>query len=251
MAADLTASAGLTVEHVATGYGDIRVVTDVSLQVTPGRITALLGRNGAGKSTTLRAISGLNKATAGIIRLDGRDITTMPAHKRVGAGVAYVQEGKKVFREQTVDQNLILGGFSQRLSRRKQAAALDEVYEMFPMLAERKSLLAGAMSGGQQQMLAIGQALMAKPRVLLLDEPSGGLAPVIVKDVMRQVELLKARGLAVLLVEQEVDTALSVADHITVIDMGKVVMDKPVSEITDRVSLREAYLGRADMASVK
>ncbi|WP_038171253.1 ABC transporter ATP-binding protein [Tomitella biformata] len=242
---------GLTVEHVAAGYGDIRVVTDVSVQVWPGKITALLGRNGAGKSTTLRAISGLNKATAGKIILEGSDITSMPAHKRVGAGLAYVQEGKKVFREQTVDQNLILGGFSQRFSKKRQAAALHEVYDMFPMLAERKTLLAGAMSGGQQQMLAIGQALMSKPRVLLLDEPSGGLAPVIVKDVMRQVELLKQSGLAVLLVEQEVDTALSVADHMTVIDMGRVVMDKPVAEITDRVGLREAYLGRADMATVK
>ncbi|MFC4603604.1 ABC transporter ATP-binding protein [Rhodococcus kronopolitis] len=241
---------GLTVERLATGYGDIRVVTDVSLRVVPGQITALLGRNGAGKSTTLRAITGLNKANAGTVRLEGKDITSMPAHKRVGAGLAYVQEGKKVFREQTVDQNLVLGGFSRGLGRRKLADSLDDVYDMFPMLAERKNLLAGAMSGGQQQMLAIGQALMSQPKVLLLDEPSGGLAPVIVKDVLRQVEALKARGLAVLLVEQEVDTALSVADHVTVIDMGKVVMDKPVAAITNRDSLREAYLGRADMSTV-
>ncbi|SDC71073.1 ABC transporter ATP-binding protein [Rhodococcus tukisamuensis] len=241
---------GLTVERLATGYGDIRVVTDVSLTVLPGKITALLGRNGAGKTTTLRAITGLNKASAGTVRLEGKDITSMPAHKRVGAGLAYVQEGKKVFREQTVDQNLVLGGFSRGLGRRKLANSLDDVYDMFPMLAERKNLLAGAMSGGQQQMLAIGQALMSQPKVLLLDEPSGGLAPVIVKDVLRQVEALKARGLAVLLVEQEVDTALSVADHVTVIDMGKVVMDKPVAAITNRDSLREAYLGRADMSSV-
>lgn len=241
---------GLTVERLATGYGDIRVVTDVSLTVLPGKITALLGRNGAGKTTTLRAITGLNKASAGTVRLEGKDITSMPAHKRVGAGLAYVQEGKKVFREQTVDQNLVLGGFSRGLGRRKLADSLDDVYDMFPMLAERKNLLAGAMSGGQQQMLAIGQALMSQPKVLLLDEPSGGLAPVIVKDVLRQVEALKARGLAVLLVEQEVDTALSVADHVTVIDMGKVVMDKPVAAITNRDSLREAYLGRADMSSV-
>lgn len=241
---------GLTVERLATGYGDIRVVTDVSLTVVPGQITALLGRNGAGKTTTLRAITGLNKANAGTVRLEGKDITSMPAHKRVGAGLAYVQEGKKVFREQTVDQNLVLGGFSRGLGKRRLADSLDDVYDMFPMLAERKDLLAGAMSGGQQQMLAIGQALMSQPKVLLLDEPSGGLAPVIVKDVLRQVEALKARGLAVLLVEQEVDTALSVADHVTVIDMGKVVMDKPVAAITNRDSLREAYLGRADMSSV-
>ena len=149
-----------------------------------------------------------------------------------------------------MDENLVLGGFSRGLAGASWRTPLDDVYDMFPMLAERKNLLAGAMSGGQQQMLAIGQALMSQPKVLLLDEPSGGLAPVIVKDVLRQVEALKARGLAVLLVEQEVDTALSVADHVTVIDMGKVVMDKPVAAITNRDSLREAYLGRADMSSV-
>ncbi|TQC45897.1 ABC transporter ATP-binding protein [Rhodococcus sp. WS4] len=234
----------LSLRNLQSGYGDLRVVWDVSLDVWPGKVTALLGRNGAGKTSTLRAISGLNKITAGTLEFDGRNIAKMAPHRRVRQGMAYVQEGKRVFHRQTVEQNLILGGYVRRMRRSAVRDEVDRIYELFPVLGRKRNLLAGAMSGGQQQMLAIGQALMAKPTLLLLDEPSGGLAPVIVNEVMERVTALKKTGLAVLLVEQAVDAAMSVADHVTVLDVGRVVMDTDAGEIDDRAVLRDAYFGR-------
>ncbi|MFC9550323.1 ABC transporter ATP-binding protein [Rhodococcus sp. NPDC056960] len=234
----------LSLRHLQSGYGDLRVVWDVSLDVWPGKVTALLGRNGAGKTSTLRAISGLNKITAGTLEFDGRDISKVAPHRRVRQGMAYVQEGKRVFHRQTVEQNLILGGYVRTMRRSALRDEVDRIYELFPVLGRKRGLLAGAMSGGQQQMLAIGQALMAKPTLLLLDEPSGGLAPVIVNEVMERVTALKETGLAVLLVEQAVDAAMSVADHVTVLDVGRVVMDADAGEIDDRAVLRDAYFGR-------
>jgi branched-chain amino acid transport system ATP-binding protein len=234
----------LRVRDLESGYGDMRVVWGVDLDVRPGQVTALLGRNGAGKTSTLRAISGLNKVAAGSIEFDGSDIRAMPAHRRVRSGMAYVQEGKRVFHRQTVEQNLLLGGYTRRMRRSALRGDVDRIYDLFPILGDKRGLLAGSMSGGQQQMLAIGQALMSNPTLLLLDEPSGGLAPVVVGEVMERVRALKETGLAVLLVEQAVEAAMSVADHVVVLDIGKVVMDSPADAIDDLAVLRDAYFGR-------
>lgn len=233
----------LRARGLATGYGDLRVVWDVSLDVWPGELTVLLGRNGAGKTSTLRALAGLNKASGGTVELDGADVTRTPAHRRVRRGLAYVQEGKRVFHRQTVEQNLIVGGCTRRMSRSALRGEADRVYEIFPVLGEKRNVLAGDMSGGQQQMLAIGQALMAAPKALMLDEPSGGLAPVVVAQVMEQVARLKEHGIGVLLVEQALEASVRVADHIVVLDMGRVLVGVRKDELDDIATLREAYFG--------
>jgi branched-chain amino acid transport system ATP-binding protein len=235
----------LKVDRLATGYGDLRVVWDVSFEVFPGQITAVLGRNGAGKTTTLRAIAGLNKIASGSVEFDGHDISKMPTHARIGNGMAYVQEGKRVFHRQTVEANLVLGGYTRGLSRGKLTVEAQKMYDLFPILGDKRKDLAGSLSGGQQQMLAIGQALMAEPRLLLLDEPSGGLAPAIVFEVMDRVGQLKETGLAIVLVEQAVDAAMRVADRVTVLDIGRVVMSAEAHEIDDHQVLRDAYFGQA------
>lgn len=237
-------SALLEVRGLATGYGDLRVVRDASLVVRAGEITVLLGRNGAGKTTTLRAITGLNKLTGGEVALRGESLAKVPVHERVRRGIAYVQEGKRVFHEQTVHQNLLLGAFSRRVTRRELRDEVDRIFEVFPILAEKRDLPAASMSGGQQQMLAIGQALMAKPSLLLLDEPSGGLAPVVVKEVMERVHQLKETGIGILLVEQAVEASFAIADHVSVLDMGRTVLSRPAREISDLGLLEEAYFGR-------
>lgn len=163
----------LSVRGLQTGYGDVRVVWDVSFDAHAGQVTALLGRNGAGKTTTLRAVAGLNKIRGGAVLFDGADIAPVPAHRRVRAGIAYVQEGKRVFHKLTIEQNLILGGYTRGVRRRELDTEVERIYEMFPVLGDKRASRAGSMSGGQQQMLAIGSALMAKPQLLLLDEPSG------------------------------------------------------------------------------
>ncbi len=234
----------LEVTNLATGYGDIRAVWDVSLKVWPGRVSVLLGRNGAGKTTTLRAISGLNKADAGRILFEGVDITGMSAFARVHAGIALVQEGKRIFRRRTIEENLLLGGYSLGLGKRKLQSELVGIYDMFPVLADRKHVTSGQLSGGQQQMLAIGQALMAKPKLLMLDEPSGGLAPSITAEVMAKVDGLRETGIGILLVEQAVTAALAVADRVTVLDVGRVLLDQPASELAGTNALTEAYFGR-------
>ena len=238
------ASPLLDVSNVAAGYGDLRAVWDVSLRVWPGQLTVLLGRNGAGKTTTLRAISGLNRAQNGTIQFKGEDITRVPAHQRVRRGMAYVQEGKRVFRRQTVEQNLILGGYVRKMRRSALRQEAQRIYEIFPMLGERRGTLAGSMSGGQQQMLAIGQALMAEPALLLLDEPSGGLAPAIVSDLMNRIAALRELGLGILLVEQAVEAAIGYADHVVVLDSGKVVLSGEAGQVDDLSVLRDAYFGR-------
>ncbi|GLY65429.1 ABC transporter ATP-binding protein [Amycolatopsis taiwanensis] len=240
----------LRVHELATGYGDLRVVWDVSVEVRAGEVTALLGRNGAGKTSTLRAVSGLNKISHGTVELAGEDVSRLAPHVRVRRGMAYVQEGKRVFHRLTVEQNLLLGGYPRRLGRAKLRGSVDAIYDLFPILGERRALLAGAMSGGQQQMLAIGQALMAKPSLLLLDEPSGGLAPVVVAEVMERIAALKETGLAILLVEQAVEAALGVADHIAVLDIGRVVLTARADEVSNLDLVRDAYFGRAGAQSL-
>ncbi|TVT61325.1 ABC transporter ATP-binding protein [Amycolatopsis rhizosphaerae] len=236
----------LRVRELATGYGDLRVVWDVSVDVWPGAVTALLGRNGAGKTSTLRAVSGLNKLAHGTVELNGKDVSRLPAHQRVRHGMAYVQEGKRVFHQLSVEQNLLLGGYTRRLSRAKLRGPVDKIYDLFPVLRQKRADPAGSMSGGQQQMLAIGQALMAEPSLLLLDEPSGGLAPVIVAEVMERIGELRQTGLAILLVEQAVEAALGIADHIAVLDVGRVVLSARAAEVEDLDVVREAYFGRID-----
>ncbi|GAA4545107.1 ABC transporter ATP-binding protein [Pseudonocardia xishanensis] len=235
--------AALAVRDLATGYGDLRVVRNVSFEVHPGRVTALLGRNGAGKTSTLRAVAGLNPVSAGTVQLDGADISKLATHRRIRLGIAFVQEGKRVLHRQTVEQNLLLGGFGHSRRRSALASSVDEIYELFPMLADRRGLLAGALSGGQQQMLAIGTALMTRPRVLLLDEPSGGLAPVVVAEVLDRITELKTTGLAILLVEQAVEAALRVADDVAVLESGRVALAGSAPDLDDLELLRGAYFG--------
>lgn len=234
----------LEVEGMQTGYGDLKVVRDANLRVKRGEITVLLGRNGAGKTTTLRGITGLNRVTGGSLRYLGEDITGIPGPKRVGRGLSYVQEGKKVFQDLTVEQNLLLGGFSTGKSKRALMEPVQEIYKLFPILAEKQHLTAASMSGGQQQMLAIGQALMAEPQLLILDEPSQGLAPIIVKEVMARIHSLKSTGIGILLVEQAVQDSVAIADHVSVIEMGRTVLSSPASEVTVD-DLQEAYFGSA------
>ncbi len=216
----------------------------MSLTVDAGSVTALLGRNGAGKTSTLRAVAGLNRCLAGSVRLRGRDVTHQPAHRRVRLGMAYVQEGKRIFRRRSVQDNLLLGGYALGVGRRRLPEELERVYGLFPMLADTARRPAGSLSGGQQQMLAIGQALMARPRLVMLDEPSGGLAPAVVADVMQKVSELKASGMAVLLVEQAVEAATSVADRVVVLDVGRVVLEGAARDLDDIELLKNAYFGR-------
>lgn len=238
----MTDASLLDVRGLQTGYGDLKVVRDVSLTVRAGEITVLLGRNGAGKTTTLRAITGLNRTTGGEIRYLGERLDDIAPFRRVGRGMSYVQEGKRVFHELTIEQNLLLGGFSRRMRKRALAEHVGEIYELFPILREKRALPAASMSGGQQQMLAIGQALMAKPKLLILDEPSQGLAPVIVKEVMERVHALKATGIGILLVEQAVQDSVAIADEVTVIEMGRTVLSGPAATVTAE-DIQNAYFG--------
>lgn len=234
-------SALLEVNGLSAGYGDLRATWDVSLAVCPGQITAVLGRNGAGKTTTMLAIAGVLKPKSGSIRFRDADITERSAAERTRLGLSLVQENKRIFRQRSVDQNLMLGAYC--LPRRARRKSVDAAYDRFPLLAARRDHRAGALSGGQQQMLAIAQALASQPTVLMIDEPSGGLAPVVVAEVMRAVDELKREGLGILLVEQLIDQALGVADGLVVLDNGRVVLASNVSDLAGTDELRDVYLG--------
>ena len=230
----------LTVEQVTTDYGPVRAVDSVSLQVPEGSVTAVLGANGAGKTSLLRTITGLVRATSGKIEFDGKDITRLGVEQIVRRGVAHVPEGRGVITELTVEENLRLGG----LWRRGQAAAPQEIYELFPRLEERRTQPASRLSGGERQMLSIGRALVGRPRALLLDEPSLGLAPVLVAQIMGMIrQLADTLGLAVLLVEQNARSALSIADRGVVMSLGRVVADQEPDRLAADERLRHAYLG--------
>jgi branched-chain amino acid transport system ATP-binding protein len=233
----------LEIQDVTTGYGDLKVIRGLSLTVEKGAIEVVLGRNGVGKTTLLSAVSGLIPLWSGSVRLDGREVGRRPPYRRAAAGIALVQEGKRIFHERTVLENVLLGTFSRKLSRVRRLEECREVLEHFPILQERERQLAGALSGGQQQMLAIAQALAAAPKLLLLDEPSAGLAPAIVAEVFDQIVRLRERGLTVLLVEQLAERALAVADHVTVINDGQVVRSGPPTAFRDGAELQAAYFG--------
>jgi branched-chain amino acid transport system ATP-binding protein len=230
----------LEVENLSTDYGPVRAVDDVTLAVDSGTITAVLGANGAGKTSLLRTISGLERPSGGHVRLAGDDLRGVSVEDIVRLGLAHVPEGRGAIAELSTEENLRLGG----LWRGADAAALDDIYELFPLLRDRRTQLAASLSGGERQMLSIGRALMAHPRVLLLDEPSLGLAPLVSAQIMKLISSLSTeRDLAVLLVEQNARSALSIADHGVVLNVGRVVADDTAAALAADEDLRNAYLG--------
>jgi branched-chain amino acid transport system ATP-binding protein len=231
----------LDVTGLHSAYGAVQAVRGLSLQVAQGELVALVGGNGAGKTTLLRAISGVQPITAGTIVFDGADITRMRPARRVQAGIAQVPEGRLVFSDMAVEDNLRLGAYL--LDRRRVAAAFERVYALFPVLAARRREQAGLFSGGQQQMLAIGRALMSEPRLLLLDEPSMGLAPIVVDSILDAIDTLCANGTTILLVEQNAGAALGIADRGYVIETGQIVLDGTGESLLDDPRVQSAYLG--------
>ncbi|MFJ6676331.1 ABC transporter ATP-binding protein [Actinosynnema sp. NPDC091369] len=230
----------LELKDIHVHYGKIAAIKGISLQVQDGEIVSLIGANGAGKTTTLKTISGLRPLTSGQVLFNGDDISKMPGHKRVMAGIGQSPEGRGVFPGMTVQENLLMGAYT-----RKDAldADLAEVYELFPRLAERKNQFGGTMSGGEQQMIAIGRALMTKPKVLLLDEPSMGLAPMLIAQIFEIIKEINKRGTTVLLVEQNAQQALKLSDRAYVLETGRVVKSAPGPELLDDPQVRAAYLG--------
>ncbi len=229
------------VKDLEVSYGSIKAIKGISIQVAKGEIVTILGANGAGKTTTLRTISRLHDPNAGTILFKGEDITTTPAHKIVSMGISHSPEGRRIFGILTVEENLILGSYSQKSTDKK---TLNWVYDLFPRLAERKRQLAGTLSGGEQQMLAIGRALMSRPEMLLLDEPSLGLAPILVKAIFKTVKEIAHSGVTVLLVEQNAKAALKLADRAYVLEVGKLVLSGTSKELLASEKIQEAYLGK-------
>jgi branched-chain amino acid transport system ATP-binding protein len=231
----------LVVEGLETAYGGIAALRGIGFEVYPGTVVALVGANGAGKSTTLNTISGLLAPRAGSIRFEGREIGGWRADRVAAAGLVQVPEGRQVLAPMSVEENLLLGAYTRR--DREIGADLAHTYERFPRLAERRQQLAGSLSGGEQQMLAIGRALMARPRLLMLDEPSLGLAPLIVAEVFRLIESLKEQGATILLVEQNARKALAVADTAYVLESGRITRSGSAADLRDDPGIVAAYLG--------
>ena len=227
---------------VSAGYGSVPAISDVSIAIGEGEAVGLLGANGAGKSTTLRAISGLVRLTAGTITFRGTNISSLPAYEVTELGIAHVPEGRQVFPELTVKENLEIGAYipSAKASR---ADTLELVFTIFPVLAARRKQLAGTMSGGEQQMLAVGRGLMLQPRLLMLDEPSLGLAPVVTDTTFEKIQEIHAMGTAILLVEQNVSRALSLVQRAYVLESGKVIMQGTSAELVNNEQVQAAYLG--------
>jgi len=234
-------TAMLEVKDLKVSYGKILAVKTISFSVEEGQIVTLIGTNGAGKTTTLRTISGLIRPSGGEILFQGRRIDSVPAHEIVSLGVAHSPEGRKIFPRMTVEGNLLLGAFARRDGGIKKDLA--NAYELFPILAERRSQQAGTFSGGEQQMLAMGRAMMSRPKLLMLDEPSMGLSPLMMKVIMQTVRTLQSQGTTILLVEQNAQAALSLADHGYVLEVGKIVIQGTGKDLLVNDDVRKAYLG--------
>jgi branched-chain amino acid transport system ATP-binding protein len=231
----------LEVEEIHTYYGSIEALRGVSLGVSEGEVVTMIGSNGAGKSTTLRSISGLTPASTGRVVFDGEDITRVPAHEIVSRGIALAPEGRHCFPRMSVRENLDLGAFRRRTSTI--AEDLDRVYRLFPRLKERERQKAGTMSGGEQQMLAIGRALMARPKLLMLDEPSMGIAPILVQRIYETIGEINAQGVTILLVEQNANYALDISERGYVLETGQVVLSNASAQLRDDPEVQRAYLG--------
>ena len=232
----------LEVRDLHVAYGAIEAVKGISFGVEAGQVVALIGSNGAGKTTTLRTISGLLRPTSGEVRFEGEVLNDVPAHRIVGRGVAHSPEGRRVFPRLSVADNLDMGAFS-RDNRAESAADLQKVFTLFPLLAERRAQAAGTLSGGEQQMLAIGRSLMSRPRLLMLDEPSMGLSPIVMQTIFATVAELKSTGTTILLVEQNAQAALSLADMAYVIETGRIVLSGTGGELLGNPEVKKAYLG--------
>jgi len=234
----------LEINNLTSGYGDLPVLHEVSLSVNKGEIYSILGANGAGKSTLLNTLAGTVKATSGSINFNGVDLAKIKPHKIAENGLVLVPEGRKLFPDCSVEDNLKLGAY-HAAARKVAKETIEEMYEMFPRLAERKDQLAGSLSGGEQQMCAIARGLMAKPKILMLDEPSLGLAPIVVSQVFELIAGLPARGLTVLLVEQNVAEALSLSARASVLEQGRFTLSGSAKDLLNNPTLQEAYLGVA------
>ncbi len=233
----------LKLESVSISYGAIQAVCDVSIDVPRGEVVTIIGANGAGKSTLLKSIVGLEPVAGGRISFDGQDITTTPAYRRTGMGVALSPEGRGVFSDQSVRDNLLLGAYSKKSDSARTEQKIEQFFAMFPRLKERQEQLAGTLSGGEQQMLAIARALMSEPKLLLLDEPSLGLAPLIIRDIFNTIRALRETGLTILLVEQMANQALGVADRAYVLETGRITLQGKGSDLLNDPKVRAAYLG--------
>jgi branched-chain amino acid transport system ATP-binding protein len=236
----------LSVRNLEAGYGKLRVLRRVSLHVTAGEIVTIIGANGAGKTTLLHAIAAILPVSGGSVRVGDRDCRGLSAEKIVRAGVSLSPEGRQVFGPMSVEENLLLGAYGRAGAhgKRQRESELGRVYDLFPRLRERRRQLAGTLSGGEQQMLAIGRALMARPRLLMLDEPSMGLAPLIVKDIFSIIETLRDQGNTILLVEQNAKAALSIADRGYVLETGTIIVEGNARELLDNNDVQRAYLGK-------
>ncbi|MEV0533251.1 ABC transporter ATP-binding protein [Kitasatospora sp. NPDC050463] len=232
----------LEVKDLRVAYGKIEAVKGISFTVNQGEVTTLIGTNGAGKTTTLRTLSGLLKPTGGTVTFDGQPLTTVPAHKIVALGLAHSPEGRHIFPRMTIEENLLLGAFL-RSDTAGIAADVERAYGLFPILGERRKQAAGTLSGGEQQMLAMGRALMSQPKLLMLDEPSMGLSPLMMQKIMATIVELKAGGTTILLVEQNAQAALSLSDHGYVMETGRIVLKGTGADLLHDESVRKAYLG--------
>ncbi len=232
----------LEVKDLEVYYGMIQAIKGISFEVNEGEVIALIGANGAGKTTTLHTITGLLSPKKGQVLFEGQDITKIPAHKIVSMGMAHVPEGRRVFADLSVYENLKLGAYTRK-DKNNIDKDLEMIYERFPRLAERKNQSAGTLSGGEQQMLAMGRALMSKPSIVLMDEPSMGLSPILVNEIFDIIESISKSGTTVLLVEQNAKKALSIADRAYVLETGKIVLDGKASELLENDSIKKAYLG--------
>ncbi len=232
----------LEVKDLEVHYGMIKAIKGISFEVNQGEVIALIGANGAGKTTTLHTVTGLIQPSHGQIIFDGKDITKIPPHRIVGMGMAHVPEGRRIFQQLTVLENLKLGAYTRK-DKALIAATLKMVYERFPRLEERKNQVAGTLSGGEQQMLAMGRALMSNPRIILMDEPSMGLSPLLVSEIFDIIKVISEGGTTVLLVEQNAQKALSIADRAYVLETGNISLSGKASDLINDESVRKAYLG--------